>query len=167
MKISEIPEISSITSAEISSGYMLGMKNIYPDDKVPVHELERFPLTAYISDVDLQTAKQLITKLRNLNSDIIEQKEKIDNFVSHIQTITSAEVSAANLQTSSNVMSYDIVTAQLASKFASPQELQTAVNNVYKSLFSSIEEIMVQVFTTSMYARQYTQITDDREYTED
>ena len=167
MKISEIPNKESITSAEISSGYMLGMKNIYPDDKVPVHELERFPLTAYISDVDLQTAKQLITKLRNLNSDIIEQKEKIDNFVSHIQTITSAEVSAANLQTSSNVMSYDIVTAQLASKFASPQELQTAVNNVYKSLFSSIEEIMVQVFTTSMYARQYTQITDDREYTED
>jgi len=167
MKISEIPNKESITSAEISSGYMLGMKNVYPDDKVPVHELERFPLTAYISDVDLQTAKQLITKLRNLNSDIIEQKEKIDNFVSHIQTITSAEVSAANLQTSSNVMSYDIVTAQLASKFASPQELQTAVNNVYKSLFSSIEEIMVQVFTTSMYARQYTQITDDREYTED
>jgi hypothetical protein len=167
MKISEIPNKESITSAEISSGYMLGMKNVYPDDKVPVHELERFPLTAYISDVDLQTAKQLITKLRNLNSDIIEQKEKIDNFVSHIQTITSAEVSSANLQTSSNVMSYDIVTAQLASKFASPQELQTAVNNVYKSLFSSIEEIMVQVFTTSMYARQYTQITDDREYTED
>lgn len=167
MKISEIPNKESITSAEISSGYMLGMKNIYPDDKVPVHELERFPLTAYISDVDLQTAKQLITKLRNLNSDIIEQKEKIDNFVSHIQTITSAEVSAANLQTSSNVMSYDIVTAQLASKFASPQELQTAVNNVYKALFASIEEIMVQVFTTSMYARQYTQITDDREYTED
>lgn len=161
MKISEIPEKKSMTSAEISSGYMLGMKNIYPDDKVPVHELERFPLTAYISDVDLQTTKQLITKLRNLNSDIIEQRDRIDDFVSHIQTITSAEVSAANLQENSNVMSYDMVTSQLATKFASPEELQAVVNNVYKALFSSIEEIMVQVFTTSMYARQYTQITDD------
>ena len=167
MKISEIPKKESITSAEISSGYMLGMKNMYPDDKVPVHELERFPLTAYISDVDLTTTKQLIEKLRNLNKDIIEQKDQIDEFVSHIQTITSAEVSAANLQENSNVMSYDIVTAQLASKFASPQELQTAVNNVYKALFASIEEIMVQVFTTSMYARQYTQITDEVEYSED
>ena len=161
MNISEIPEKKSITSAEISSGYMLGMKNIYPDDNVPVHELERFPLTAYISDVDLQTTKQLITKLRNLNSDIIEQKDRIDDFVSHIQTITSSEVSAANLQENSDIMSYDTVTSQLASKFASPEELQAVVNNVYKSLFSSIEEIMVQVFTTSMYARQYTQITDD------
>lgn len=166
MKISEIPEKENITSAEISSGYMLGMKNIYPDDKVPVHELERFPLTAYISDVDLQTTKQLITKLRNLNSDIIEQKDRIDEFVSHIQTITSAEVSAANLQENSNVVSYDMVTSQLASKFASPEELQAAVNNVYKALFSSIEEIMVQVFTTSMYARQYTQITDEVEVTD-
>ena len=160
MKISDIPEKSSITSAEISSGYMLGMKNVYPDDQVPVHELQRFPLTAYISDVDLLTTRQLITKLRNLNSDIIEQKDKIDDFVSHIQTITSAEVSAANLQENSNVVSYDSVTSQLTSKFASPQELQSAVNNVYKTLFESIEEIMVQVFTTSMYARQYTQITD-------
>lgn len=139
---------------------MLGMKNVYPDDQVPVHELQRFPLTAYISDVDLLTTRQLITKLRNLNSDIIEQKDKIDEFVSHIQTITSAEVSAANLQENSNVVSYDSVTSQLTSKFASPQELQSAVNNVYKTLFESIEEIMVQVFTTSMYARQYTQITD-------
>lgn len=166
MKISEIPEKESITSAEISSGYMLGMKNIYPDDKVPVHELERFPLTAYVSDVDLLTTRQLITKLRNLNSDIIEQKDQIDEFVSNIHTITSAEVSAANLQTNSNIVSYDVVTSQLASKFASPQEFQEAVNNIYKKLFESVEEIMVQVFTTSMYARQYTQITDDREYTE-
>ena len=141
MKISEIPKKETITSAEISSGYMLGMKNVYPDDEVPVHELERFPLTAYISDVDLLTTRQLITKLRNLNDDIQEQKGKIDEFVSHIQTITSSEVSAADLQTSANVMSYDIVTAQLASKFASPQELQEAVNNVYKALFASIEEI--------------------------
>ena len=164
MKISEIPKKESITSAEISSGYTLGMKNIYPDDKVPVHELERFPLTAYISDVDLLTTRQLITKLRSLNDDIQIQKEKIDEFASHIQTITSAEVSAANLQTNSNIESYDVVTAQLASKFATPQELQEAVNNVYKTLFASIEEIMVQVFTTSMYARQYTQITDDVDY---
>ena len=135
MKITEIKEKTSITSSDITAGYMLGLKNVYPDDKVPVHELEKFPLTAYISDVDLKTTEQLITKLRNLNDDIQEQKGKIDEFVSHIQTITSSEVSAADLQTSANVMSYDIVTAQLASKFASPQELQTAVNNVYKSLF--------------------------------
>ena len=167
MKISEIPKKESITSAEISSGYMLGMKNIYPDDKVPVHELERFPLTAYISDVDLATTGQLITKLRNLNQDITEQKDKINTFVSNIKTITSAEVSAANLQKNEDVMSYEMVTSQLSSKFASPEELQAAVNNVYKTLFDSIEEIMVQVFTTSMYARQYTQVTDDVEYTTD
>ena len=161
MKISEIPKKTNITKAEIQSGYMLGMKNLYPDDKIPVHELQRFPLTAYVSDVDLTTTGQLITRLRNLNGDIADQKKEISSFVSNIQTITSSEVNSANLQKNSNVVSYDSVTSQLTSKYASPQELQTAVNNVYQALFSSVEEIMVQVFTTSMYARQYTQITDE------
>lgn len=160
MKISELPVAENLTDEEIKNGYVLGMKNVYPNDKVPVYELQRFPITAYLSDIDMNATKQLIQRMRNINEDITIKKSELETLVDNVQTVTSSEVNAANLQPIDGVVSYDYVTSQLTSKFASPDELQTAVNNVYSALFSAVEDMMVQVFTTSMYARQYTPMLD-------
>ncbi len=162
MKVSEIPlQSKQLTPIDIKNGYMLGMKNIYPDDDVPVYELQRFPISAYISDIDIDSTKQLIQRMRNISVDVIEQKDKLKKLVDNVKTVTLTDVSAANLQKLEGTVSYDEVTSQLTEKYASPEELQTTINIVYKELFSAIEEMMVQVFTTSMYARQYTPIFDD------
>ena len=161
MKISDIPEQEIITSSDIKNGYILGMKNLYPDDDVPVYELQKFPVTAYLSDIDMGTTKQLVQRLRNLRNEIADDQTTLKNMVSNVQTITSAKVEAAKLQKLENTIPYDSVTSQLSEKFATPEEFQTAVNNVYSALFTAVEEMMVQVFTTSMYARQYTPIYDE------
>lgn len=161
MKISDIPEQETITSSDIKNGYILGMKNLYPDDDVPVYELQKFPVTAYLSDIDMGTTKQLVQRLRNLRNEIADDQTTLKNMVSNVQTITSAKVEAAKLQKLENTIPYDSVTSQLSEKFATPEEFQTAVNNVYSALFTAVEEMMVQVFTTSMYARQYTPIYDE------
>ena len=160
MKVSEIPIKNEIDQSEIKSGYTLGMKNVYPNDKVPVFELQRFPLTAYLSDIDMNSTKQLIQRMRTISSDVNDQKKKLEDIVSNIKTVTLTDISAAKLQPLKDVVSYDEVTSVLTSKFASPEELQTTVYNVYSKLFSAVEEMMVQVFTTSMYARQYVSIND-------
>jgi uncharacterized protein YoxC len=162
MKVSEIPVKSGpLSEDDIKQAYVLGMKNVYPEDATPVHELQKFPLTAYLSDIDLKTTGQLIQRMRNINVEVNEQKEKLENLVSNVKTITAAEVEKANLQSNENVLTFDEVTSQLSNKFASPEEFQTVINNVYGELFSAVEEMMVQIFTTSMYARQYKPIIDD------
>lgn len=165
MKISDIENIpsSSVVSSDIINGYTLGMKNIFPEDDEPVYELRKFPISAYVSDIDPHTTKLLIQRLRNLSVDVQNKKDELQSLVSDVRTITSADVDEANLQPSENTISYNDVTTQLTAKFATPNELQTAVNNVYSALFTAIEEMMVQVLTTSMYARQYTPIYDDIE----
>ena len=165
MKVSQIQNIpsSSIVSSEILKGYTLGMKNVFPDDKVPVYELDKFPISAYISDIDPNTTKNLVTRLRKLNSDVEENKVELQNLASQVRTITSEDVEKAKLQPSEDALTYNEVTSQLMEKFASPEEFQNAVNNVYTYLFKAIEEMMVQAFTTSMYARQYNAIYDDVE----
>lgn len=160
MKISEIPEQKTLTSSDINNAYILGMKNLYPDD-APVYELQRFPLTAYMSDIDIGTTQQLVQRIRNIQSEITDDKETLKKKVNSVQTITLEKVEAANLQKLENALPYDSVTSQLSEKFATPEEFQTAVNNVYSALFTAIEEMMVQVFTTSMYARQYVPINDE------
>lgn len=161
IKISQIPVKETVTSAEIIDAYTLGMKNVYPKDDVPVHELRRFPLTSYLSDMDLKTTGQLVQRMRNISAEVAEQQVKLEEAVDKVRTITYAEVSAAKLQEIDGTVPYDEATSQLTSTFASPDELQTAVNNVYTALFTALEEMMVQVFTTSMYARQYNAIYDD------
>ena len=161
LKISGIPVKETVTSAEILDAYTLGMKDVYPDDNTPVHELCRFPLTSYLSDIDLKATAQLIQRMRNISAEVTEQRENLEIAVDKVRTITSAEISAANLQPLENTVTYDEATSQLTSTFASPDELQTAVNNVYQALLTAVEEMMVQVFTTSMYARQYNAIYDD------
>lgn len=161
LKVSQIPVKETITSSEISKGYTLGMKNVYPKDDVPVHELRRFPLTSYLSDIDLKTTGQLVTRMRNISAEVAEQQEKLETAVDKVRTITYAEISAANLQPLEDTIPFDEATTQLTSTFVSPEEFQTSINNVYTSLFTAVEEMMVQVFTTSMYARQYNAIYDD------
>lgn len=166
MKISEIPVKETITSAEITGAYTLGMKNIYPDDKVPVYELQKFPLTAYISDVDLKTTGILVERLRNISAEISNKKQQLENLISKIQTINPEDVEHANLQRLEGMLTYSNVTSTLSEKFASHDEFQTMIDNVYGELYSAIEEMVVQVFTTSMYARQYVAIYDDVEVDE-
>jgi len=162
MKISQIPEhTTTLTSSDINNAYILGMKNLYPDDDVPVYELQRFPLTAYLSDIDMGTTKQLVQRIRNIKNEIADDKATLTQKVNSVQTLTSSIVEAANLQKLENTLPYSSVTTQLAAKFASPEEFQTSINNVYSALFTAIEEMMVQVFTTSMYARQYVPINDE------
>ena len=165
MKISEIQNIptSSVVSTDIINGYTLGMKNIYPDDDVPVYELRKFPISAYVSDIDPHTTSLLIQRMRNLSADVQDKKTELKNLASKVKTITAKDVEAAKLQPLENTIPYNDVTTQLTAKFATPNELQTAVNNVYTALFAAIEEMMVQVLTTSMYARQYNPIYDDVE----
>lgn len=162
MKISEIQEQpTTLTSSDINNAYILGMKNLYPDDDVPVYELQRFPLTAYISDIDIGTTQQLVQRIRNIQSEITDDQATLKRMVDSVQTITLENVDAANLQKLEDTLSYSNVTSQLAAKFASPEEFQTSINNVYSALFTAIEEMMVQIFTTSMYARQYVPINDE------
>ena len=160
-KISQIKEKSTITSSEILEGYTLGLKNVYPEDDVPVYELRKFPISAYISDIDLNTTKILVEQMRNVSVEVAEQKDILKSTVDKVQTVTSTDVEKANLQKQGGIITYDEATSQLTSTFATPEEFQASVNNVYKALFSAVEEMMVQVFTTSMYARQYTPIYDD------
>ena len=160
MKISDIPVKETVSPSEISSSFMLGMKNVYPDDEVPVLELQRFPLTAYLSDIDMKTTENLVTRLRNISSEITDKKHVLENLVSKVNTMTAEKIESANLQPLENTIPYQSITSQLTAKFASPEDLQTSVNNVYSALFTAIEDMMVQVFTTSMYARQYTPIYD-------
>jgi len=160
-KISQIPVKNSINETELKNGYILGMKNVYPDDKVPVYQLRKFPISAYISDVDLKTTEQLVTRMRNISAEVEQQKSLLKSTVNKVRTVTYSDVTAADLQPSADRLTYDEATSQLTATFASPEELQTVVNNVYTSLFSAVEEMMVQVFTTSMYARQYNAIYDD------
>lgn len=167
MKVSEIPVKYTITSGEIEKAYLLGMKNVYPDDKVPVYELQKFPLPSYISDIDLKTTSQLIQRMRNISAEVDEQKEKLIDLVNNVQEINASIVNNANLQENSGVVEYDDITSQMVSKYATPDELQAAVNNVYSELFSAVEEMMVQVFTTSMYARQYKPMLDSKEINEE
>lgn len=165
MKVSQIQNIpnTSVISSEIMNGYTLGMKNIVPDDKVPVYELQKFPISAYVSDIDPKTTKQLVQRLRNLSADVQENKEELQTLASEVRTITSEDVENAKLQLSKDALTYNEVTSQLLERFATPDEFQTAVNNIYAYLFQAIEEMMVQAFTTSMYARQYNAIYDDVE----
>ena len=161
MNVAEIPVKNTITDDEIKNAYILGMKNVYPNDDIPVHELQRFPLTAYISDIDVESTKQLVQRLRNIQSDVAVKKTELTNIVSKVKQVTAKEVENAKLQSNENNITFDEVTSQLTEKFATHEEVQTAINNVYSALYNAAEEMMVQIFTTSMYARQYTPIIDD------
>ena len=143
MKVSEIPvQTDQITPDDIKNGYTLGMKNVYPQDKVPVYEMQQFPLTAYLSDIDMNSTKQLIQRMRTISSDVIDQKEKLENIVNNIKTVTLTDISAANLQLIKDTISYDDITSQLSEKFANPDELKTVVDNVYSALFAAVEEMI-------------------------
>ena len=161
LKISEIPVKETITMSQIKNGYTLGMKDIYPKDKVPVYEIRRFPITAYLSDIDMETTEKLVTRMRNISAEVAEQKQNLQLTVDKFRTITSSDIENANLQKLENMITYDEATSQITAIFATPEEFQTSVNNVYTSLFTAVEEMMVQVLTTSMYARQYTPIYDE------
>lgn len=140
----------------LNNQYLITLKN---NNVFSQGVLTKTPLKYFFSEYsNPEIALQTVSAIRETKQEIDSKTNGLNELISKAITVNPATFNF-ELQESESVSLSEAIT-QLNETFATRGDVLQAIDEIYKTLWQNVDEILTECFQTSMYARQYTGSAD-------